>query len=179
MKPKRDPRPLVLIIMGSESDMGVMIEAARILRSAGVSYEMKILSAHRTPELLFAQLKKSESLGVQIIIAGAGMAAHLAGSVAARTVLPVIGVPTGGGALGGVDSFLSTVQMPRGIPVATTAVGKSGAVNAGLLAIEILALSRPELRKTLLEMRRENASAILEKNARLTRLGPEEFLKSL
>ena len=171
--------PLVLIIMGSETDMPVMIEAVRILRLADVPYEMKILSAHRTPELLFTQLKKSEIMGVQIVIAGAGMAAHLAGSVASRTVLPVIGVPTGGGALAGVDSLLSTVQMPRGIPVATTAVGKSGAVNAGLLAVEILALSRPELRRTLIRMRKDNAASIVEKNALLAKLGPEGFLKTL
>ncbi len=133
--------PQVAVLMGSESDRGVMEETCKVLEQFGVSYELKVASAHRTPDLVASFVKESEERGVKVFIAGAGMAAHLAGAVAARTKLPVIGVPLAGSALNGMDALLSTVQMPAGVPVATVAIGKAGAKNAAHLAVQILALS--------------------------------------
>src|SRR5437867_11973361 len=141
--------PLVGIIMGSKSDWDAMRHADEILTRFGVSHECRVLSAHRTPALTAEYASTASGRGLEVIIAGAGGAAHLAGVVAAHTVLPVIGVPMQSAALNGLDSLLSTVQMPKGVPDATVAIGPSGAANAGLLAVAILATSRPELRARL------------------------------
>jgi 5-(carboxyamino)imidazole ribonucleotide mutase len=135
--------------MGSRSDQETMAEAARVLEDFGVEYEMEVVSAHRTPERMFEYAAAAEGRGLQVIIAGAGGAAHLPGMTAAKTVLPVIGVPVLSSALNGLDSLLSIVQMPRGVPVATVAIGKAGAANAGLLAVRILGASDPALRERL------------------------------
>jgi 5-(carboxyamino)imidazole ribonucleotide mutase len=140
---------LVGVIMGSKSDWETMSQADAILTEFGVPHQCQILSAHRTPALTADYASTAASRGLEVIIAGAGGAAHLAGVVAAHTILPVIGVPMQSSALNGLDSLLSTVQMPKGIPVATVAIGASGAANAGLLAVAILATSRPELRAKL------------------------------
>src|SRR6187431_1234833 len=152
MPPKR-AKPLVSIIMGSKSDWATMKTAAETLDEFGASYEMKIVSAHRTPDLLFEFAKTAEERGIEVIIAGAGGAAHLPGMCASQTVLPVLGVPVQSKALSGMDSLLSIVQMPAGIPVGTLAIGAAGAKNAALLAISILANSRPQLRAKLHEFR--------------------------
>jgi 5-(carboxyamino)imidazole ribonucleotide mutase len=152
-----DTRPLVGVIMGSKSDRETMRQAEDMLARFEVAHESRVLSAHRTPALTAEYASTAASRGLEVIIAGAGGAAHLAGAVAANTVLPVIGVPMVS-ALNGLDSLLSTVQMPKGIPVATVAIGPSGAANAGLLAIAILATSRPELRAKLQAYRDEMAA---------------------
>ena len=144
-----DPAPLVGIIMGSQSDWDTMRHAADILERFGVPHESKVVSAHRTPALMAEYASVAAGRGLSVIIAGAGGAAHLPGMVASQTVLPVIGVPVQSAALNGLDSLLSIVQMPKGVPVATVAIGPSGAANAGLLAVAILATSRPELRAQL------------------------------
>ena len=151
--------PLVGILMGSASDWDTMKQAADILTKFGVPNEARVLSAHRTPHDTAEYASGAIGRGMEVIIAGAGGAAHLAGVVAAHTILPVIGVPITS-ALNGLDSLLSTVQMPKGIPVATVAIGPSGAANAGLLAVAILANSRPELRKKLEAHREEIASQV-------------------
>lgn len=143
--------PLVGIIMGSDSDLPVMEEAAKILEELGVSYEITIVSAHRTPERMFRYAQEAEKRGLEVIIAGAGGAAHLPGMVASITVLPVIGVPVKSAALQGLDSLLSIVQMPPGVPVATVAI--NGARNAGILAAEILGIKYPEIRERVREYR--------------------------
>jgi len=137
------------VIMGSKSDWETMSQADAILTEFGVPHECRVLSAHRTPALTADYASTAASRGLEVIVAGAGGAAHLAGVVAAHTILPVIGVPMQSSALNGLDSLLSIVQMPKGIPVATVAIGPSGAANAGLLAVAILATSRPELRAKL------------------------------
>lgn len=147
--------PLVLIVMGSDSDLPVMQEASQILSQFGVPWEMRISSAHRSPARTMALASEAAERGIKIIIAGAGMAAHLAGVVAAKSLLPVIGVPMPGGALNGVDALYSTVQMPAGIPVATMAIGKAGAKNAGLFAVQVLALGDAKLAAAVGEYRRE------------------------
>ena len=154
-----DATPLVAIIMGSKSDWETMRHADEMLTRFDVPHESRVLSAHRTPALTAEFASTAATRGLQVIIAGAGGAAHLAGVVAAHTVLPVIGVPVQS-ALNGLDSLLSTVQMPKGVPVATVAIGASGAANAGLLAIAILATSRPELRAKLQEYREEMAAEV-------------------
>jgi 5-(carboxyamino)imidazole ribonucleotide mutase len=148
-------QPHVLIVMGSDSDLPVMQEAADILTKFGVPWEMRISSAHRSPSRTASLASDAAGRGVKAIIAGAGMAAHLAGVVASKTTLPVIGVPMPGGALNGVDALYSTVQMPGGIPVATMAIGKAGAKNAGIFATQILALTDPVLAEALFQYRRE------------------------
>src|SRR5678815_4317496 len=153
-----EPRPLVGIIMGSRSDWETMREADEVLTEFGVPHECRVVSAHRTPALMAEYASSAIARGLEVIIAGAGGAAHLPGMVAAQTVLPVIGVPVQSKALNGLDSLLSIVQMPKGVPVATVAIGPSGAANAGLLAIAILATSRPELR-TKLKAYRDRISA--------------------
>lgn len=147
--------PQVLIVMGSETDLPVMQEAANILGKFAVPCEMRVSSAHRSPARTAALAAEAAGRGVRVIIAGAGMAAHLAGVVASKTTLPVIGVPTPGGALNGVDALYATVQMPAGIPVATMAIGKAGAKNAGIFAVQILALIDARLAEALREYRRE------------------------
>lgn len=141
--------PRVGIIMGSRSDRETMLEAARVLDELGIAYEMEVVSAHRTPDRMFRYAEGAEGRGIQVIIAGAGGAAHLPGMTAAKTVLPVIGVPVLSSTLNGIDSLLSIVQMPRGVPVATVAIGKAGAANAGLLAARILGSHAPEIRARL------------------------------
>ena len=147
--------------MGSQSDWDAMRQASDILTEFGIAHESRVLSAHRTPTVTAEYASTAGSRGLQVIIAGAGGAAHLAGVVAAHTVLPVIGVPMQS-ALNGLDSLLSTAQMPKGIPVATVAIGPSGAANAGLLAVAILATSRPDLRAQLESYRQKLAAAVLE-----------------
>ncbi len=161
--------PHVLIVMGSDSDLTIMEEAGKLLAEFGVPYEMRISSAHRAPRKTAALAAEAAGRGVKVIIAGAGMAAHLAGVIAAETTLPVIGVPVGGGALAGVDALYAMVQMPGGIPVATMAIGKAGAKNAALLAVQILALSDPRLATELLSHRVRMAREIEEKDAALNR----------
>src|SRR5439155_7786634 len=151
---------LVGIIMGSKSDWDTMRAADEVLTRFGVPHECRVLSAHRSPQATHDYASSAVDRGLEIIIAGAGGAAHLAGVVAAATVLPVIGVPMQSAALQGLDSLLSTVQMPKGIPVATVAIGSSGAANAGLLAVAILATSRPELRTKLQAYREEMAAEV-------------------
>src|SRR5438034_11122265 len=147
--------------MGSKSDWETMSQADAILTQFGVPHECRVLSAHRTPALTADYASTAASRGLEVIVAGAGGAAHLAGVVAAHTILPVIGVPMQSSALNGLDSLLSTVQMPKGIPVATVAIGAPGAANAGLLAVAILATSRLELRRKLESYRREIADAVV------------------
>ena len=146
--------------MGSKSDWETMSQADAILTQFGVPHECRVLSAHRTPALTADYASTAASRGLEVIVAGAGGAAHLAGVVAAHTILPVIGVPMQSSALNGLDSLLSTVQMPKGIPVATLAIGPSGAANAGLLAVAILATSRPELRARLQAFRDKLAADV-------------------
>ena len=161
MYEKNSENPLISIIMGSTSDWDTMKNAADILSDFGVEHECKVVSAHRTPDLLFEFAKTAESRGVEVIIAGAGGAAHLPGMCASQTVLPVLGVPVKSRALSGMDSLLSIVQMPGGIPVGTLAIGDAGAKNAALLAISILANSRPDLREKLREFRNEQTATVL------------------
>lgn len=144
-----DESAAVLILMGSESDRDVMSRSGETLAELGISHRLEVASAHRTPDRVRRLVTEGEVAGVQVFICGAGMAAHLAGMVAAHTVRPVIGVPLAGSALSGFDALLSTVQMPRGVPVATVAVGSHGAVNAALLAAQILALSDRQLEQRL------------------------------
>ncbi|MGE3508239.1 MAG: 5-(carboxyamino)imidazole ribonucleotide mutase [Vicinamibacterales bacterium] len=153
-------RPLVGVIMGSQSDWETMRQADDILTTFGVPHECRVVSAHRTPAWMTEYATTAVERGLEVIIAGAGGAAHLPGMVAAQTVVPVIGVPVQSAALNGLDSLLSIVQMPKGVPVATVAIGASGAVNAGLLAVAILATSRPDLRARLLAYRDEATSAV-------------------
>ena len=155
-----DPTPLVGIIMGSKSDWDTMRHAAEVLERFGVPHEAKVVSAHRTPSLMAEYASTAAGRGLAVIVAGAGGAAHLPGMVASHTVLPVIGVPVQTAALSGLDSLLSIVQMPKGVPVATVAIGASGAANAGLLAVAILATSRPELRTKLQAYRDEMAADV-------------------
>ena len=147
--------------MGSKSDWPTMEQASLMLNEFGVPYETKIVSAHRTPDLLFEFAKSAESRGIEVIIAGAGGAAHLPGMCASQTVLPVLGVPVETKALKGLDSLLSIVQMPAGVPVGTLAIGQAGAKNAALLAISILASSRPGLRKKLHSFRSKQTRTVL------------------
>ena len=154
--------PLVAIVMGSASDKEVMAEAGKALAEFGIPFEAHVMSAHRTPDRVDEFVGSAYERGIRVFIAGAGKAAHLAGVVASKTCLPVLGVPMKTSDLGGLDSLFSTVQMPPGIPVATTAIGKSGARNAGLLAVAILAASDPELYGKLLEYRSRMAAKVEE-----------------
>ena len=155
-----DTRPLVGVIMGSQSDWDTMREADAILTGFDVPHECLIVSAHRTPSWMAEYASTAVERGLQVIIAGAGGAAHLPGMVAAHTVLPVIGVPVQSAALNGLDSLLSIVQMPKGVPVATVAIGAPGAANAGLLAVAILATTRSDLRAKLQAFRDERAASV-------------------
>jgi 5-(carboxyamino)imidazole ribonucleotide mutase len=154
--------PLVGIIMGSKSDLETLAPAAEILKELGVPHEIRIVSAHRTPDWMFQYAENAETRGIEVIIAGAGGAAHLPGMVAAKTTLPVLGVPVPATMLNGVDSLLSIVQMPKGVPVGTLAIGKPGAANAGLLAASILANKRPELRDKLKAWRAARRDEVLK-----------------
>src|SRR5205823_2630335 len=154
-------QPLVGLIMGSKSDWETMSHAADTLDKLGVPYEAKVVSAHRTPDLLFEYASTAVQRGLEVLIAGAGGAAHLPGMCAAKTLLPVLGVPVESKALHGVDSLLSIVQMPAGVPVATLAIGRAGAVNAALLAASILGRTRPPVREALQRFRAEQTQAVL------------------
>lgn len=162
-------RPLVAILMGSDTDLPDMAECARVLEDYGVAYDIKVLSAHRSPEHTTRFAREAGRRGLKVIVAGAGGAAHLAGVVAAHTTLPVIGVPIGSSPLGGFDSLLSTVQMPPGIPVATVGVGPMGSKNAGHLAVAILALEDTGLRRKLRERRERMTAEVLDKSRTLPR----------
>jgi phosphoribosylaminoimidazole carboxylase PurE protein len=153
--------PKVTILMGSKSDTDIMAPASRILEEFGVGHEVRVLSAHRTPKETAAYVQQAEDRGIEVIIAGAGFAAHLAGAVAAHTVLPVIGVPLDSSPLKGIDALYSTVQMPGGIPVATMTIGKAGAKNAGLFAVQILSRKDPVLVEKLKKYRSDMKEAIL------------------
>ena len=159
---KPEPNPLVAVIMGSKSDWDTMRHADETLSDFGVAHECRVISAHRSPSLAAEFGSTAEARGIEVIIAAAGGAAHLAGVLAAHTTLPVMGVPMRSEALNGLDSLLATVQMPAGIPVGTTAIGKPGAVNAALFAVAILANSRPELRKKLHDFREAQERKIRE-----------------
>jgi 5-(carboxyamino)imidazole ribonucleotide mutase len=154
-------KPLVGLIMGSVSDWETMQHAAQTLEGFGVPHEVQVVSAHRTPDLLFEYASEAESRGLEVIIAGAGGAAHLPGMAASKTTLPVLGVPVKSKTLNGLDSLLSIVQMPAGIPVGTLAIGRAGAVNAALLATAILGNKHPQFRKQLADYRREQTDAVL------------------
>ena len=167
MKKSALPRPRVGILMGSDSDLEVMREAEKRLDYFGIPYETRILSAHRTPGKTREYTVSAPQRGVAVIIVGAGAAAHLAGAVAAHTTLPVIGVPIDSSSLKGLDALLSTVQMPAGVPVATMAIGKAGAANAGIFAAEILACKDARLSAKLAQLKKEMASGVEEKDQKL------------
>ena len=154
-------KPLVGVIMGSRSDLDTMRHAAEVLAELEIPHEVRIVSAHRTPDAMFEYAMTAADRGLEAIIAGAGGAAHLPGMTAAKTILPVIGVPVESAALSGLDSLLSIVQMPRGVPVATVAIGRAGAVNAALLAAQMLATTRPDLRARLEARRLAAAEGVL------------------
>src|ERR1700685_3972245 len=160
-------KPLVSIVMGSDSDLDIMREASRALEDFGIAYEMDVTSAHRSPERTAEYARKAAGRGIRVIIAGAGGAAHLAGVIAAHTTLPVMGVPIPSTALNGLDSLLATVQMPAGIPVATVAIGKPGATNAGILAAQILGLSSASLAKKLEAHKETLANGVEEKSKKM------------
>src|SRR5215471_20221064 len=155
-------RPLVAILMGSKSDWETMRHAAETLDKFGIAHDARVLSAHRTPRETSEYVSQAEGRGIEVLIAGAGGAAHLAGVAAAHTILPVLGVPMESASLKGLDSLLSTAQMPGGIPVGTLAIGKPGAVNAALFAVAILAGKRPELARKLTDFRTEQAAKVLK-----------------
>ncbi|SDU34871.1 5-(carboxyamino)imidazole ribonucleotide mutase [Pseudomonas pohangensis] len=152
---------LVGVIMGSKSDWSTLSHTVEMLDKLGIPHEVRVVSAHRTPDLLFQYAEEAAGRGIQVIIAGAGGAAHLPGMCAAKTHLPVLGVPVQSAVLSGVDSLLSIVQMPAGIPVATLAIGKAGAVNAALLAASIIGLQQPEYHTALQKFRQEQTDAVL------------------
>lgn len=160
-------KPFVAILMGSDSDLPVMEATLEVLEKFGIAHELKVSSAHRTPAQTHAYVEEAESRGCAVFIAAAGMAAHLAGTVAALTTRPVIGVPVDAGPLSGLDALLSTVQMPGGVPVATVAIGKAGAKNAGYLAAQIVSVADPALAKRVAEERRAQAEAVVAKDAKL------------
>jgi phosphoribosylaminoimidazole carboxylase PurE protein len=162
-------KPKVLIIMGSNSDLPVMEETARVLDEFSVPYAMTVSSAHRTPERTLKLVKDAEQNGVDVIIGAAGMAAHLPGVIASHTILPVIGVPLDASSLKGMDALLSIVQMPPGIPVATVSIGKAGAGNAAILAVQIIARKDKKLTKKLLDHRQKMAKEVEEKAGRIAK----------
>ena len=151
------------IFMGSKSDLPIVEESAKILSNFGVSYDLNVLSAHRTPHEVVRKLEELENKGVKIFIAAAGMAAHLAGVIAAHTHKPVLGIPLGGGDMNGLDSLMSTVQMPKGIPVATFAIGKSGAINAALYAASIISNFDPKIKNNLIKWRSKQSKSVKKK----------------
>ena len=155
--------------MGSESDLDLANKCGEVLSSFSIDFSVNVFSAHRTPDLLEQHLEEAEKGNTQIYIAIAGLAAHLAGAIASKTVKPVIGIPADGGPLNGFDSLLSTVQMPKGVPVATVAIGSAGAANAGYLAAQILSLSSKKIADTLLSIREANKQQVLEVNKKLSK----------
>ena len=167
-------KPQVGVVMGSDSDLPIVEEALQVLDEFGVSYEVKILSAHRSPDQTSAYAKSAAERGLRVILAAAGWAAHLGGVLAAETILPVIGIPVNSSPLQGLDALLATVQMPPGIPVATMAIGKGGAHNAALFAIQVLALQEPQLRERLQQFKLRMAEDIVTRKSK--RL--EEYLMS-
>ncbi len=169
--------PIVSIIMGSDSDLPIMQDTALLLEEMEISFEISIISAHRTPDIVFDYAKKTKDRGIKVIIAGAGGAAHLAGVVAALTPLPVIGVPILGKSFNGFDSLLSMVQMPSGIPVATVAV--NAAKNAAILAAKILALNDQDLNQKLVEYQQKLAQTVSDKNNQLQKIGYQKYLNDL
>jgi len=160
-------KPQVSIVMGSDSDLEIMREAGKALEEFGIEYEMDVTSAHRSPDRTADFARKAAQRGIRVIIAGAGGAAHLAGVIAAHTTLPVIGVPIPSTSLQGMDSLLATVQMPAGIPVATVAIGKPGATNAGILAAQMIALAEPAIGKKLHDHKEKLARGVEEKSKKL------------
>jgi phosphoribosylaminoimidazole carboxylase PurE protein len=160
----------IAVLMGSKSDLPVMEECSAVLKQFDIPYEMRILSAHRTPDEVLKFSRDAQVSGFSVIIAGAGMAAHLPGVIAAHTVLPVIGVPINSSSLGGLDALLSMVQMPPGVPVASVGIGKAGARNAALLAVEILALNDTRLQKKLAQYRTDMKSTVLEEDNSIKKL---------
>lgn len=156
------PQPLVGLIMGSKSDWETMQHASDMLHALGIPFETQVVSAHRTPDLLFDYASKAEKRGIEVIIAGAGGSAHLPGMTAAKTALPVLGVPVESRSLQGIDSLLSIVQMPAGVPVGTLAIGKAGAINAALLAAAILGAKHPEIREAARIFRAEQTRTVIE-----------------
>lgn len=160
-------KPTVAVIMGSISDWETMEPACKVLDELQVPYEKKVVSAHRTPDLMFDFAETAKERGIQVIIAGAGGAAHLPGMVASKTILPVIGVPVQSRTLNGLDSLLSIVQMPAGVPVATVAIGKAGAMNAGLLAAQIIAIHNPSVSEKLEEQRVATRNQVMESSDQL------------
>ncbi len=176
-KMEKISHPLVGIIMGSDSDLKVMKDAAKVLDDFGIPYELTIVSAHRTPERMYNYAKSAEERGIEVIIAGAGGAAHLPGMVASISVLPVIGVPVKGSSLDGLDSLLSIVQMPKGVPVATVAI--NNAQNAGLLAVQILSVKYKELRDKFREYKEKLKIEVENKAQRLEEIGYEKYGENL
>jgi 5-(carboxyamino)imidazole ribonucleotide mutase len=162
LDPAAITRPIVGVVMGSKTDWEVMQHAVEMLREFGVPHEARIVSAHRTPDAMFRYAEDAEGRGLEVIIAGAGGAAHLPGMIAAKTLVPVLGVPVPATLLNGVDSILSIAQMPRGVPVGTLAIGKPGAVNAGLLAAQIVSTTRPEIRAKLRAWRMARTEEVLK-----------------
>jgi phosphoribosylaminoimidazole carboxylase PurE protein len=171
-------KAVVGIVLGSDSDLSTMKETAKILEKFKVPYEMTVSSAHRSPKRTLDYAKRVEKRGLKVLIVGAGKAAHLAGVIAAHTTLPVIGVPMHTGPLKGRDSLYSTVQMPKGVPVATMAIGKSGAINAAIMAAEILALGNAKIRKKLKRFKDDLAKDVEKKGKRLERLGYQKYSTS-
>lgn len=176
-KMEKISHPLVGIIMGSDSDLKVMKDAAKVLDDFGIPYELTIVSAHRTPERMYNYAKSAEERGIEVIIAGAGGAAHLPGMVASISVLPVIGVPVKGSSLDGLDSLLSIVQMPKGVPVATVAI--NNAQNAGLLAVQILSVKYKELRDKFREYKEKLKIEVESKVKKLEEIGYEKYGENL
>ena len=168
-------KALVSIVMGSDSDLDRMSECAKILDEFDVSFEMTISSAHRSPKATIEYAENASSRGIEVIVAGAGRAAHLAGVIAAHTTLPVIGVPIDGGPLNGVDALYSTVQMPPGIPVATMAIGSGGAINAGIFATQILSVKYPKLQLKLKQYKEQLSQGVEKKAERLAEVGYENY----
>jgi len=164
----------VLIIMGSDSDLPIMLEASKPLTDLNINYEMHVSSAHRMPEETASLAKEAEERGFSVIIAGAGMAAHLPGVIAAYTILPVIGVPIKGGALNGIDALYSIVQMPKGIPVATVAI--NGAFNAGILAAQMISIEDKSIAQNLKKWRKLMKEELAEKDKKLNNLGPVQYI---
>ena len=167
--------PLVSIVMGSDSDLDRMAEAAKVLEEFEIPFEITISSAHRSPEMTMEYATTARDRGIHVIIAGAGRAAHLAGVIAAHTTLPVVGVPIDGGPLDGVDALYSTVQLPPGVPVATMAIGSGGARNAGIFAVQVLSLNNPDLQTKLQAYKAELSDGVAKKAARLAEVGYKNY----
>ncbi|MDE0042334.1 MAG: 5-(carboxyamino)imidazole ribonucleotide mutase [Candidatus Poribacteria bacterium] len=167
--------PLVSIVMGSDSDLDRMAEAAKVLEEFEIPFEITISSAHRSPEMTMEYATTARDRGIHVIIAGAGRAAHLAGVIAAHTTLPVVGVPIDGGPLDGVDALYSTVQLPPGVPVATMAIGSGGARNAGIFAVQVLSLNNPDLQTKLQTYKTELSDGVAKKASRLAEVGYKNY----